>query len=206
MGCTMIRTISSQVPAPRRSRPVVRVPGRQRGVTLAELSVVTALAAVLAAIGLPAMTDLVDAQRRISAVNRFVSSLQFARSEAIKRNARAVLCKSADGLQCTQAGDWEQGWIVFHDANNNASVDAGETVLQRHGALGGRLRLSGNQPVARYVSYSAAGTARLLSGAFQAGSFVLCPGAGSRDRAVRRIVLSPTGRPRTVEGAASDCP
>lgn len=206
MGCTMIRTCFWQAPAPQRPTPAERVRRRQRGLTLAELSVVSALAAVLTAIGLPAMTELVDVQRRISSVNRFVSSLQFARSEAIKRNGRAVLCKSADGLQCTQSGDWAQGWIVFHDANNNASVDAGETLLQRHGALGGRLRLSGNQPVAQYVSYSAAGTARLQSGAFQAGSFVLCPGAGSRDRAVRRIVLSPTGRPRTMEGAASDCP
>lgn len=175
------------------------------GFSLLELLVTGAIASMLTLVALPAMTGMLDTQRRISSVNSFVSSLHLARSEAIKRNGRAVVCKSSSGDQCTRAGDWGRGWIVFHDTNNNASVDAGELVLRQQGPLNERLRLTGNQPVAHYVSYSASGSAKMLSGAFQAGTFTLCPTSGNRDDAVRKIILSGTGRPRTVDGSPSDC-
>jgi len=178
--------------------------GQHGGFTLVELLVTVAIASTLMMLAIPAMTGMLDTQRRISALNRFVASLHLARGEAIKRNGRAVLCKSATGEQCTKAGQWEQGWIVFHDANNNASLDAGEWLLQQQGPLGGRLRLSGNLPVAHYVSYSASGSAKLVSGAFQAGTFTLCPRDGAAGE-VRKIILSGTGRPRTAKGLANDC-
>jgi type IV fimbrial biogenesis protein FimT len=175
------------------------------GFTMLELLVTAAIASALMLVTIPAMTGMLDTQRRISSVNNFVSSLHLARSEAIKRNGRAVLCKSATSEQCTHSGHWDQGWIVFHDSNNNASRDPGELLLRQQGPLAGRLRLSGNQPVAHYVSYSATGSAKLVSGAFQAGTFTLCPQDGAADD-VRKIILSGTGRPRTVKGVASDCP
>jgi type IV fimbrial biogenesis protein FimT len=181
------------------------VPRQHRnGFTLIELLVTTAIASVLMMVAIPAMTGMLDTQRRISSVNSLLSSLHMARSEAIKRNGRAVVCKSASGKQCAPSGGWDQGWIVFHDANNNASVDAGESLLRHQSPLGDRLRLSGNRPVARYVSYSALGTAKKVSGAFQAGTFTLCPVEGLPGTA-RKIVLSRTGRPRTVKGVPADC-
>jgi type IV fimbrial biogenesis protein FimT len=177
---------------------------RSRGFTLVELLVTSTIAAILTVVAVPAMTGMLDTQRRISSVNRFLASLHMARSEAIKRNGRAVVCKSANGSQCAITGGWDQGWIVFHDANNNASVDAGESLLQHQAPLGDRLRLTGNLPVARYVSYSALGTAKKVSGAFQAGSFTLCPAAGLPGTA-RKIVLSRTGRPRAIKGVPADC-
>lgn len=188
--------------------PAARAAGRRgacAGYTLIELLLTAAIASALMLLALPAMTGMLDTQRRISAVTRFVSSLHFARGEAIKRNGRAVLCKSPDRESCTLSGNWEQGWIVFHDANNNARRDPGESLLQQQGPLGRRLLLAGNQPVAHYVSYSATGSAKMVSGAFQAGTFTLCPQSGTADD-VRRIVLSGTGRPRTVKGEAADCP
>lgn len=176
----------------------------RNGFTLIELLVTTAIASVLMAVVIPGMTGMLDTQRRISAVNSLLYSLHMARSEAIKRNGRAVVCKSASGAQCASGGGWEQGWIVFHDANNNANVDVGEPLLQHQGALGDRLRLTGNLPVARYVSYSALGTAKKVSGAFQAGTFTLCPVAGLPGTA-RKIVLSRPGRPRTAKGVPADC-
>jgi type IV fimbrial biogenesis protein FimT len=188
-----------------RINPLSGAPRRHRhGFTLIELLVTAAIASVLMVVVIPGMTGMLDTQRRISTVNSLLSSLHMARSEAIKRNGRAVVCKSASGNQCASVGGWEQGWIVFHDANNNASVDAGESLLLHQAPLGGRLRLTGNLPVARYVSYSALGTARKVSGAFQAGTFTLCPMDGLSGTA-RKIVLSRTGRPRTVKGVPADC-
>lgn len=178
--------------------------GREAGSTLIETLVVLGMMVVLMGIALPSMSSMITSYRALTLVNAFLSSLNFARSEAIKRNSRAVLCKSVDGLSCAEQGGWEQGWLLFHDVNNNAELDAGETVIERQGAVSGGLRLTGNTPVASYVSYSASGSAKLTSGAFQAGTFTLCrvPDAGAE---VRTIVLSSTGRARTTKGVAGDC-
>ncbi len=156
------------------------------------------------ALTVPAMTGMLNTQKSNSTVNALFNSLNLARSEAIKRNARAVLCKTADGVSCTTHGGWEQGWIVFHDANNNAVLDPGEQVVLQQGAVSAGIRLTGNLPVANYVSYSASGTAKLTSGAFQAGTFTVCPATPSSSD-VRQIVLSGTGRARTQKGLATNC-
>ena len=195
MATTMAKPQPSRTTTPHRGA---------HGFSLLELLVTAAIASLLMAVTLPAMTGMLDTQRRISAINTFVASLHLARGEAIKRNGRAVLCKSSNGEQCTRTGGWEQGWILFHDGNNNANWDPGELLLQQQGPLGKRVRLSGNSPVAHYVSYSATGSAKLVSGAFQAGTFTLCPQNGAAGD-VRKVVLSGTGRPRTVKGVAADC-
>ena len=174
------------------------------GFSLPELLVTVAVTGVLTGIAVPPMSAMLQAQRATALANSFIGSLHLARNEAIKRNGRAVLCKSATGLSCTLEGGWEQGWIVFHDLNNNALLDAGEWVVKQHTGGAARMRLAGNQPVRSYVSYSASGTAKLMSGAFQAGTFTLCPEVHS-GVPVRKIILSGTGRPRIYPGTAADC-
>ena len=174
------------------------------GFTLLELIVVLAVGSVLLSVTVPAMTGMLRTQRSISTVNALFTSLNLARSEAIKRNARAVMCKTADGVSCTTHGGWEQGWMVFHDTNNNAARDPGEPVVQHQGPAAPGMRLSGNTPVSNYVSYNALGTAKLASGAFQAGTFTLCPASASSTD-VRQVVLSNTGRVRTQKGSVNDC-
>lgn len=175
------------------------------GVSLVELLVVVAITGTLLALALPSMGGLLGTQRAISASNTFLAGLHLTRSEAIKRNGRAVMCKSADAEQCTTSGGWEQGWLVFHDSNNNAQRDIGERVVQQQAGSSAGLRLRGNTPVASYVSYSASGTARQVSGAFQAGTITICPSRIGQDVAVRRIIIGAPGRPRLVPGTVSDC-
>ena len=90
------------------------------GFTLVELLVSMAVMAILLTLAVPAFSEAMVSSRLTSVANSFLSHLYLARSEAIKRNGRAVLCKSADGLACSGSGGWHQGWILFHDANNNA--------------------------------------------------------------------------------------
>jgi type IV fimbrial biogenesis protein FimT len=142
--------------------------------------------------------------RLTTLANSFLSNLYLARSEAIKRNSRAVLCKSSDGLACSDSGGWHQGWILFHDANNNAALDASEAVILTQSALPPGFMLTGNMPVARYISYSAIGATELTSGAFQAGTLTLCSNSSSSGNA-RHIVISSTGRPRIQRASLSSC-
>src|SRR4051794_16741120 len=145
-----------------------------RGFTLIELLVVVAIAAILLGTAVPSFRGVIRAAKLGSATDSLFSSLLLARSEAAKRHSRVVLCKSADGTNCATRGGWEQGWIVFHDANNNGSRDPGEQVVWHVQAMPGDMRLSGNLNVAKYVSYAPTGETKLASGAFQAGTITLC--------------------------------
>jgi type IV fimbrial biogenesis protein FimT len=142
---------------------------------------------VLVASAAPAVNSIGTSMKLSSFSNSFVSLMQMARGEAIKRNSRVVVCKSAEGISCTPVGGWEQGWIVFHDRNNNGARDTGETLIGRVQALPQPYRMSGNQSVARYISFSPDGSTRLTSGAFQAGTVTVC--RQSADRAEARQVI-----------------
>lgn len=175
------------------------------GFTLIELLGTVAVASVLLSLAAPAMSDMANSMKLSTAGNSFFSSLLLARSEAIKRNSRAVMCKSATGDACASSGGWEQGWIVFHDSNNNASLDEGEAILLREAALPDPIRLSGNSSVAKYLSYTSTGTTRLTSGAFQAGTFTVCTQSATTVEA-RQIIVNIAGRPRIARATVSNCP
>jgi type IV fimbrial biogenesis protein FimT len=178
---------------------------RCAGFMLIELLVVVALAAVIMSLAVPALANLVNSMRLTTAANALFSSLLLARSEAIKRNSRSVVCKSASGDACITNGGWEQGWIVFHDANNNASLDAGEAVLSHQQAIAVPIRFTGNGPVSSYVSFTPMGWTRYTSGGFQAGTLTVCAESTTRVDA-RQIVISSMGRPRTVRTTVDNCP
>ncbi len=176
----------------------------QSGVTLIETLVVMLVIAALLSIAMPGLASIASNGQLTSATNDLVSSLHLARSEAIKRNGRAVVCKSADGLACAANGDWQQGWLVFHDDNNNASVDASETIVMVHPGLPAGYQITGNRWVARYISYTPSGSATTTTGVLQIGTVTLCHTSGTQARA-RQIVISVTGRPRTVKLPGSSC-
>lgn len=186
----------------RTARSLLRRPAQ--GFTLVELLVTLAVSALLLAVAVPSTAVIVKSVRLSSASNVFLSGLYLARGEAIKRNARVVLCKSLDGVACAMVGGWEQGWIVFHDANNNGLRDANELVIRREASLSSGLRLRGNMNVARYVSFAPTGATKLLSGGFQAGTLTICHESAESGEG-REIVLNAVGRPRVHKSMVGIC-
>lgn len=106
-----------------------------RGFTAIELMVTIAILGVLAAMAAPSFATLIDSWRVRQTSDQLQSTLYFARSEAIKRGGRVVIQKLPNNTSgCTTASgtrDWDCGWIVCHDLNDNGSCVASEPVLMR---------------------------------------------------------------------------
>jgi type IV fimbrial biogenesis protein FimT len=170
--------------------------GRSAGLTLIELMIVLAIAAILAQIALPEFSDILKNNRSTARINELQTSLTFARSEAIKRNHPVVLCKSTNGTSCQDSGtSWQSGWLVFEDDNGNGAVDSGEDVLSLHGNVAEQFTLKFT-PARIVYTGSGLATQGLNS------TFTLCDERGAEF--AKGIIIGATGRPRLAVDGNSD--
>lgn len=159
--------------APVRSRRAGR---RQRlarartvaGITLVEVLVVIAIAAVLLAVAVPSMQSMLQANRVDTAANQFVAMLAMARSEAVKQGGRVLVASGTAGT------DWgTSGWSVCSvPAGATACSGAGAVAVQQVTALTPPMTIVGT---ASYLSFDSTG--RLL-GSVPEVDFIVC-GDGS---------------------------
>ena len=77
---------------------------RQKGFTLTELIVVSAIVAILLGIAIPSYRYISTSYRMSAEVNGLLGDLQFARSEALKEGNGVTACVSNDGASCTGGG------------------------------------------------------------------------------------------------------
>ena len=110
---------------------------RVEGFTLIELLITIALLAVLLTTAAPAMTDMVLNNRMSGLSNDLMSDLAVARSEALKRGQRVVVCKNSGNDSTCGTGAWAGGWLLYLDADSDTVLDAGETILRVRQSLPG---------------------------------------------------------------------
>ena len=101
---------------------VARDPAPQRGFTIIELLIVVTVGAILAAIAVPSLRDTLYNTRQSAALGLVINDLNQARGEAIKRNARMLVCvRNTAGTDCAASTNWQSGWVVCMDATTTAT-------------------------------------------------------------------------------------
>jgi type IV fimbrial biogenesis protein FimT len=173
---------------------------RYAAFTLVEMSVALAIAALLIVIAAPAFHNWLGAYRLANHAKHLAETMTRARTEAVRRGHRVNLCKSVDRARCADETSWNAGFVVFVDVNRNGRIDDGEPVLEIEGPAPPGISVSGNRPVDDYVSYTGLGEARMLNGALQMGTFIVC----SPGQRALHVVLANTGRVR-IEQTSDRC-
>ena len=99
---------------------------REAGFTLIELMFTCAIAVVLMFIAVPSMSTLISDNRQAATINLLSNSMNLARTEAIKRGVRVLVCPSS-GCGSVSASSWQNGWQVCYDGNADNVCDTGTT-------------------------------------------------------------------------------
>lgn len=144
---------------------------RQAGVTMIEVMIVVAIAAILASIATPSFSDFINNTRLTSTMSQLSSDLNRARSEAIKRNSWVLVCARNTNTAC--GTNWGNGWLVCQDSYNDGTdnCDAGTAAnpnpITVHQAINANFTLTGSADSIRFNpnGTGTAGTLNLVSGA-----------------------------------------
>jgi type IV fimbrial biogenesis protein FimT len=160
------------------------------GFTLVELLVVTLIAAILLAIGVPAMQNLLASNHLSALTDTLASALNEARSEAGKLGTTVSLTADSGNT------NWGSGWKLKAPEVTSGTLN----ILRTGAAVPAGYTLYSD--AASSVSFDATG--RLVGGA---GKFLICqnngPASGGR---AQMILVAASGRVRIAQNDASGYP
>jgi type IV fimbrial biogenesis protein FimT len=168
------------------------VKNRSSGVTLIELIIVIVIIAIVAAFAVPSFQEVVRRNRIMGYTSEFVTAVQTARSEAIKRGNDVSL--KANRIDGDFAGGWKMIVKTFHGE---------DLVLQEYGVLSNAVVTLGGMPADGKIVFDSRGGVT-VGGTRGAHIFVIHEGCISRGEGGRHIIVNSVGRARTeLEGCVS---
>lgn len=153
-------------------------PRPRRGFTTIELMVTLTVFVTLMLIAVPYMGGFLQSQRIKNASMDIASTVAFARSEALKRNATVNVTASGS--------NWSKGW----------SVVTGSTTIRSYGALQNVSISAGGSA----TSFSFSGDGRMQSTAL---TFQVQPTESNTRQQPLCVTVGTTGRVQSTKGACS---
>ena len=178
---------------------------RQRGFTLGELLTTMTVVGLSLSFAVPSFNTIMNNNRRATGINQLVSTMYLARSEAVTRNLQITVCPSINGFNC-QAVGWDEGWLLFADADSDRTVDVGEIIL---GNLPAQNRLDiQSAEFGTFFVYRPNGRLMVNTPAENTGQMTICDPRGAEY--ARVLIVESSGHPRLSEyqadGSDPSCP
>ena len=176
----------------------------QRGFSTVELIIVLVIAAVLMTIAAPSMGTFVRNNRLQSKTFGLMRSMHFARSEAIKRKTRIIMCRSANPSAATPScggttSNWSTGFLMFASGDTNSTYQSGIDFLLRIGeSTGNGMTVITNSVSNSNLEYNSDGTTNEKG---WTARFAICDTRGGAFG--RQIDITPVGRPSSFKGSVS---
>lgn len=171
---------------------------RGRGFTLVELVVVLAMIAIMASLAGPSFVQFLRNSELRTVTSDFVSSLNTARAEAIRRGIRTFV-EPLDGTS------WQSGWRVYLDLDGDNTFTNGDEVVFERPALPPSVQLDTTNTTLTfgglvYVSFAPSGFPRQTNGALLSGNLTVSNGYEGR-----AVMLGEGGRARTCKVDETGC-
>lgn len=168
----MTTTHTTRRSLPNRAAGAIGSARRQRGLTLIEVAIALTVAMILGSLGVPGFLDLIRTKNLTATATDLKADLNFARSEALKRNRRVLVCPAGSTANtCATGTDWGAGWLVCVDTDANGACDTPTTTVpnplrQKTGASAavtvtgpnGAIRFSGGGEAPTAYAFNVSGT------------------------------------------------
>lgn len=183
-----------------------------RGFTLPEVIITLGIAAIILTTAVPSVSNSIKDNRLAAQVNQIIIDIHFARSEAVKRNLRVILCRStapnASSPSCNVSTalennyTWTGGYLIFADGGPapDGIYNAGTDILLRRGQPAvSDVKMRTNDNWNRNLEFNPNGS--LHEGGV--GIMSICDNRGAEEG--RQIVVSPSGIPNLYSDNISTC-
>lgn len=193
------------------------------GFTLLELMITIAIMTIVSAFAVPSFQWLISLNRLSSEANELIAGMNTARIEAIRSNARGILCRAsveddqvdaAGGCVDDADGSWA-GWMVFVDAdgsgsyNPDADANPNEALVRTHVFRGNRLRVLSSEGLAaagNRILYRPDGLARAVGETLlQTAVLRVCEPSPSMSDNARDVRLGGGSRIGVTRATTSGC-
>jgi type IV fimbrial biogenesis protein FimT len=177
-----------------------------KGFTLIELMFAIAVAAIVLSMAVPSFSTMIKNNKVVTESNQLITDINYARSEAITRGVRVIMCRSANPTSATPAcggtsNTWSGGWLIFASGDTNDTYEAATDTLVRIGnPAGAGVTIKTNNTSNQDLEFNPDGTTN------ESGStavFAICDDRGVQHG--RQIEVKATGRPSMVMPVPNGC-